>query len=541
MRSAALTALLLAFANAANAQQDNPLAHASLPRSVEYRITAVIENPNTRQITGAATISDTVHTDVVAQKGSLTVRGRIDGQLIIIDGDAIFEPGAIVTGDVTIVGGDAKGIENADIGGTITMYGEAILPFGRDDRVYTVNRHSRRVYRDDDRRDWGYSTISFRTGWNYNRVEGLPIEFGPSVETGGDNPTRFEAHAIWRTEVASPFETDDWGYSVRVEQFLFGKHDFRLGASLSNTVQPIESWQLNKHEASLGTFLFHEDNRDYFKREGWGVYARYTPRATGLSALLSYNDDDHFTEPARDPWTLFNGDDVWRLQPIVLEDRFQTLTGTVLLDRRNDDDYATDGFLVRADLTQALNHDFTHGLIDARIYRRVNRYGTLSFRGVAAGALSSDAMPTQFQHALGGAGSMPGYELFAADCGARRFPVARNGHAFYTSYGCDQMAMFSAEYRGGWDIHWGGWDWSDDDGREEHDWNFDAHPKWVVFFDAGKGWARKESKARGAFDTEALYDIGAGLTLGDFGIYGAVPLTGDDRGMKFFIRLGPRF
>jgi hypothetical protein len=38
-----------------------------------------------------------------------------------------------------------------------------------------------------------------------------------------------------------------------------------------------------------------------------------------------------------------------------------------------------------------------------------------------------------------------------------------------------------------------------------------------------------------------LYDVGAGVILGGFGIYGAVPLDSRDRGMRFFVRLGPRF
>jgi hypothetical protein len=46
---------------------------------------------------------------------------------------------------------------------------------------------------------------------------------------------------------------------------------------------------------------------------------------------------------------------------------------------------------------------------------------------------------------------------------------------------------------------------------------------------------------RGATDTETLYDVGAGIVLGDFGVYGAVPLTGDDRSLRFFVRLGARF
>jgi outer membrane protein assembly factor BamA len=302
----------------------------------------------------------------------------------------------------------------------------------------------------------------------------------------------------------------------------------------------------------------HDDYRDYYKREGWSAYARLAPRRTGLSATLEYADERHHAQPARDPWTLFSNDDDWRLQPLIAEGRFRSLTAAIDFDRRNDDDFPTSGFLLRGSLTQGLDGtltlpllipaafdaDFTRGIVDARVYQPVGRKATLSLRGVAGGALSEHDLPPQFQHALGGPGSLPGYSLFNADCGARRAVTTSNNDTYYASYGCDRFAMMSAEYRGGFDFHIGGWDhWDDDDqdARYESRWDFDATPKWAVFFDAGRGWGMNQSKARGATNTEMLYDVGAGIILDDVGIYGAVPLSGSDRTMKFFIRLGPRF
>src|SRR5437868_11215624 len=331
MRSLALTLCLAATAVAAQAQD---IENARLPRSVEYRISAIIADPNTRHIADTTIVADTIRGDVVVHKTKLTLKGRIEGHLIAIDSDVIFENGAEVIGDVTVIGGDAGGLELADIDGTVTMYGEGFGPLRGSERTYTVNSRTRRVYRDDDRRDWGYSSFNITTGWNYNRVEGLPIEFGPSIETRGENPTRITAHAIWRTAAGGPFNTEQWGYMVKAEQFIGDRHDFRVGGALSSTIQPIEDWQMRPMEASLSTFLAHEDYRDYYKREGWSAFARLTPRNTGLTAQLSYNDEKHYTQPVRDPWTLFGGDDVWRLQPLVTEGRFRSLNGSVVFDRR---------------------------------------------------------------------------------------------------------------------------------------------------------------------------------------------------------------
>ncbi|HEX6559281.1 MAG TPA: hypothetical protein VF021_07455 [Longimicrobiales bacterium] len=569
MRIVTLAMCLAAAATAAQAQE-RPLARADLPRAVEARLTAIIEDPATRQIHGAATIADTVDTNVVAYTGPLVVSGKIGGELIVVDGNVEFQPGAVVTGEVTVVGGEAVGLENAAIGGTVTMYGEGFNFFRGGERVLSVNHRTRRVYRDDDHRDWGRSTLAVHTTMNYNRVEGLPIGVGPVIETSGRNPTRLEAQAIWRTAVGGPGDTEHWGYAFRLEQFMGGSRNFRIGGTVHSIIDPIEDWQLDRNEAALATFVLHSDYRDYFEREGWSAYARYAPRGSGFSAVLAYDDDDHASQRVHDPWTLFSNDDAWRLQPLVAEGHLRTLNGSVLYDGRDDGEFASRGFLVRADLTQGLSGTlaipaasnplsespvagravpfdtrFTSGLLDARVYRRVNQHGTLSLRGVVAGNLSDQPMPPQFQHALGGAGSLPGYSLFQADCGARTISVVRDtdvSHAFFPYYGCDRTAMFSAEYRGAFDLHFGGFDfWDDEDGERNSGWNFDSHPNWILFFDGGRGWAHTDAKARGARDTEALYDAGAGLLIGDFGIYGAVPLTGSNREMKFFVRLGARF
>ncbi len=559
MRLFLSSALLLTAVSLASAQEPS-IADADLPRSVEARLTDVEENPETRKITGAFTLSENHAGDVVVYTGPLILSAVIDGELIVVHGNVEFMEGAGVTGDVTLIGGQASGLEHASIGGTVTIYDEGFGPFRDRDRTLTVNNRTGRVYREDYRRYWGHSSFSLKTGWNYNRVEGLPVHFGPVIETGGRNPTRIEALAIWRTEVSSPWESEHLGYNVRVEQFMGGRRDFRIGAGLRSVIDPIESWHLNKVEASLASFVFHEDYRDYYEREGWSAYVQYAPRATGVSAHLEYRDEDHASQAARDPWTIFDNSDNWRLQPLVAAGRFRSLNAVLEVDRRDDDDFASAGFLLRGEVTRGLggslerpdvaapvalaaipyDEEFTSGLIDARIYRRVGANATLSFRLLGAGALDDKSLPPQFQRAFGGPGSLPGYATFSGDCGARTIAVTTGpGERFYPSYGCDRSALFSAEYRGGFDFHWGGFDvWDDED---DWNWDIDANPNWIVFFDAARGWAQRESEQRGAVDTETLYDAGAGILLGDVGVYAAVPLTGSERGVRFFIRLGPRF
>jgi hypothetical protein len=390
-------------------------------------------------------------------------------------------------------------------------------------------------------------------------VEGLPVHFGPEIRTGGSAPTRIDAYAIWRTEVSSPFRTDELGYLARVEQWFDRDGTFRLGGTARSVIEPIERSHLSDVEASLAAAILHEDLRDYFERTGWSAYARIAPERSPFDVRLEYRDEDHGTAPVRTPWTLFDRGEPWRAQPLAAEGSLRMLTATALLDLRDDDDFSARGWRAEAELHHALEADltvpiasldpsapatrftetFTAAKVDLRRYQRVGRSATLGMRVVGAGSLDRTPLPPQFQHALGGAGSLPGYSAFSVDCGARDRLVRRSGDSplqdFHAAYGCDRMAMFQAEYRGGFDIHVGGrgddgWGW---------DWDLDD-PSWIVFFDVARGWGYdRDSAARS--DTGTLYDAGLGLLLGDVGVYGAVPLGSDESGLKVFVRLGPRF
>src|SRR5687768_8346935 len=133
MRSVAIAACLVALSSTVQAQEPS-LARADLPRGVEARLNSIIENPATRKITGEATIAGTHVGNVVVSTGPLTLNGKIVGELIVIDANVDFQQGSEVTGDVTFVGGDAIGLENATIGGTVTMYGEGFSLFSRGER-----------------------------------------------------------------------------------------------------------------------------------------------------------------------------------------------------------------------------------------------------------------------------------------------------------------------------------------------------------------------------------------------------------------------
>jgi hypothetical protein len=490
--------------------------------------------------------------------GPLVVAGRLEGTVVLINGDLRVEEGGVIDGNVTVIGGQVAFLPPGAVTGDLTVYEErlAYVARGGEVRLRGGPRTDRRgIYVGDSR-------ITFRAGTNYNRVEGLPILFGPVLRASGSNPLQLEGLAIWRTEQGAT--RDNVGYRIRLEQQFGVPARMTVGASAFSEVDPIEGQGMRDLEASLTTFVLHRDYRDYFERQGFSLFAGAPLGTSGLDVRLEYRNEDHMNLPLADPWTLRRRDAPWRPLPLIAAGELESLTLGVTFDGRNDRRDPTDGWLVEGRVTRGLGGSlarpafmapetrlevpeepvsvrFTSGLLDVRRYARVGPDADLTFRGLFGGALWGGGLPSQYQHALGGEGSVPGYRPFSLDCGARdrRFLVDRGGdQEVFLRYGCDRFALFQVEYRGHFSIDLG-IDPVDEETWERWDWYpaVDLSPSWAVFFDAGRGWSRTE----GFGDTETAADLGVGLFLGQLGLYWAYPLTGDDRKINFFVRLQRRF
>lgn len=573
-RSAAVLAVIfLAFATPASAQDAGELlAGADLPADARSRLAAILDDPATTRRQGPAQIeaAERIRGNVVVVGGDVTVAGVVEGDLIVLRGNAVFEPGSAVTGDVTVVCGNVSNARAARLAGGLTIYGPSFCGMAA----------SRKAARDDD---WGRTAraravrtvppgrayLTARVYGNYSRVEGLPLALGPVIETGGTYPFRLEALAVLRTNAGGSL--DGTGYIARAEQAIGRGRQFHVGASVASTVDPIEARGMSDLEASLSSAIFRYDPRDYFLRTGWSAFVRWTPVPSPVSATLEYRDEEHRSLFVADVWSLLDDGEAWRPQPIVAEGDLRSLTARFVVDTRDDAEEPTRGWIVDASLTRSLggslalpeyfrandlglpvlvaptpfDADFTTAILDARIYRRIGLGSLLNFRAVAGGALEDRALPPQFQSALGGIPTLPGYDQFAGDCGARSVHVGREAAqftpAFFPAYGCDRFVLLQAEYIGdlgidfelfrrdaAWENDWIDWGWYFD-------------PTWTIFFDVGHGWANGDLASLRREDTGILADAGVGFLIGDLGIYAALPLEGSNRKATFSLRLGRRF
>jgi hypothetical protein len=505
----------------------------------------------------------TVTGDVAVLGGPFEVGGRVDGDVLVLNGNLDLGPEARITGNVTVIGGRVTGLTDSSIGGSLTTYPDRIRVVERDGLVALSARQLREFGR---REGMGRAFITFRAGTNYNRIEGLPVMFGPVFESADPNSLKVEALAIWRTESGWSLDSDRMGYNLLVEQRFGPARRVSLGARLHSEIQPIASQDLTDLESSLATFFLRKDYRDYFERTGWSAFATAGIPNTPVSLRAEYTDEEHVFSPVQSPWTLRRNDDPWRPQPLVAEGSLRSIAGDLTLDTRNDADDPTTGWWIRARTVRGLEGDlvlpaheandplfpaqtfdatpvdvgFTAGQLDLRRYARVGPDSDVGLRLFAGGALTEVPLPPQYQHSLGGEGSLPGYSLFTQDCGARvrTFAMERASgdstvvERVFPRYGCDRAALMQFEFRHRFtvDVDWGRPD-DPDFGSA------DLGPAWSVFFDVGRGWSLTDP----AMDTPWLSDVGLGLYLGDLGFYVARSLRGVDRDFNFFIRLNRRF
>jgi len=557
-RYASPLALLLLLAPLEARAQD---VVARLPDSVALRVIAFYNSPRTTRLAGESRIAEGARLtgSVAILGGPVSMAGRIEGDLVVINGDLAFESGAAITGSVTVVGGSLSGAQFATIGGATQHFREP-LRFRHDagELVYAPAAAEPELSAGREFR-FGRTDFLIAARRDYNRVEGLPISIGPRVRIGRSNPTLLEGFVIYRSSAGLRIDPDQLGYAIRAEQFLGGGETARIGLKVYSDITPIEAQGVSDRENALSTFVLHRDFRDAYEREGWSAYLRFARSGWPHDVMIEYRDERQRSVNTGSPWSLFDNADPWRSQPVVAEGRLRSVVGRLVYDTRNETfdpatgwqivaevEQGTGGRLERPALTfpgtdsvvtvaSRARERFTAASLDIRRYVRTGPGSRLGVRVFGAGSADGNALPPQRQRALGGEGELPGYRLYEFDCGARNRQLSLRGVPSYAWYGCDRVALVQLEYQAAFPYL------SRKAQSLGRSLNVEHSVRWVVFFDAGRAWTEPdaaEDRGRGQGDFSA--DAGLGLRLGGLGLYWAVPLSSSGQGLNFFVRLGRR-
>jgi hypothetical protein len=548
-----------------------------LPRVVTDEVIHFYNAPGTTRLVGRTRLprGNEWRGDVAVRSGPAIIGGRVDGTLVVINGDVLLEPGAEVTGSLIIVGGTVQGTEEARIGGEVRQYREPLLYRlrGEGDEIAYAPNLRRRLWNPGAHVSWGTadtrSSLTVATGGTFNRVEGLPIVFGPLFDwkLRENLRIRLDALGVFRSAGDLSDKRSDLGYMLRTELRSGEIRPFGVGFRAYDVVAPIEDW-LRNAEVGWSAFVFARDYRDYYLNKGWAARLFAHPERQ-IALALELRRDWQASVADRDPWTLFRNSDAWRPNPPIDEGHYTTLSANATLDTRNDVNDPTSGWLLRTTLERSGSKDvtpqagvpaavrgaiptdgsyaFSRLFLDVRRYARVSPSGRVNLRLLAGGWLGGDPLPLQRRLSLGGPDPLTGYDFRHSACNR---DIADPAFAGSLVAACDRVLALQAEYRGHLKLNWSYTPFGTgrDEGDEEQQGGTLLRlegPDLVVFGDAGQAWLVGNGPGRLPSDRlptlgSWLAELGLGVDWGGFGVYVAKAVTTGER-LRFTVRLDHRF
>lgn len=407
--------------------------------------------------------------------------------------------------------------------------------------------------------------LTLTSGKTYNRVEGLPILFGPTYKGRvGSGDLSIAALGIIRTAHAFHWDPENLGHRLSADLRVGERRGFSVGAESFDIVSKIEPWQLTEPDGALAAFFLRRDYFDWFGRHGARAYASaFRGKA---SITLGYSDERWSSRRARGVYSLFRDDDSWRGNPPINDGRAHVADLSFRLDTRNSaldplagwfinaqyergvGDFQTEGTLVAPTRPDGRAHlDYGRGFLDLRRYNRISPRRQLNARVVLGGWLDGDALPYERRFSVGGIGTLPGFDF-------RRLGIGTDVGQCSSSSGalpgrpaeCERVALAQVEYRQ--ELVSELIDLFNRNGIRVRGALFRVRPAAIAFVDAGRGWLvgprngtlQYNSGSFPGFDTFRT-DVGIGLDLGIAGIYVAKAVSEAKEPANFFVRIRSRF
>ncbi|HYF40609.1 MAG TPA: hypothetical protein VD930_13020 [Gemmatimonadales bacterium] len=550
-----------------NARPSDSIIRGGPPPDVVAELIAFYNDSSTTRMQGDVTLpaGSQFEGKLAMYRGSLRVAGRVAGPIAVANGTLYLLPGAAVDGAILVVGGRLLRSEQVKHVGTERVYWDA-APVVRDDDGLLSLRERRRPLSEIASARTSFqvgrirTTLSLATGGTYNRIEGLPVQFGPLFELRPSTNTyaRLDLRGILRTAGEDTDLRSDFGYVARGDLRFSGGTQFGVAGLVYSEVAPVEDQPLSGSESGWSAFLLQRDYRDYFERRGVTGLA-YVQATPALRAEVSLSRDSERSVRAADPWSLFRNSDQWRRNPLV-DDGHYFITGLELeFDTRNDRDRPSTGWMIRTRYQHLTSDDIapvalpavvrpsppTGGgyatdrlSIDVRRYSRLTPGLRVNARLRADGWIAGDRLPIQRRVSLGGPDLLPGFNFRAFTCAPRGFSSPGNPAL------CDRMIATQLEVRTriglnlGYRLPAGE---SAGPGRfigiEEAD--------LVLFSDAGKAWLAGAGPGQVPVNRlpvlrEWSMDLGLGLDAGEVGAYLAKSVSSGES-VKFLVRLQRRF
>ncbi|HEX2721434.1 MAG TPA: BamA/TamA family outer membrane protein [Gemmatimonadaceae bacterium] len=413
---------------------------------------------------------------------------------------------------------------------------------------------------DDD-----HGGLTITSGKTYNRVEGLPILFGPTYKGRlGRGDLTLSALGILRTAHGLHWDAENIGHKLSADWRMGGRRGVGFGAQSFDVVEKIEPWQLSEPDGALAAFFGKRDYFDYFGRHGARGYLSAF-RGEMASISVGYGRERWSSRRARDVFTLFRDDDSWRVNPRVNDGLAHVVDFNADIDTRNNAVDPWAGWLISAkyeygagtfrvgDTRIAATEDGERKLeygrvfLDLRRYNRISPKRQLNARLVLGGWVHGDPLPFERRFSVGGPGTLPGFDFRRVGIGTDVGQCSpESGSLPGRPAECERLALGQLEYRH--ELVSELFDVFNRNGIRVRGAVFRVKPTVVAFVDAGRGWLIGSRDGRltypawsfPGFDTFRT-DVGVGLDLGVAGVYVAKAVSSAKEPANVFVRFRNRF
>jgi hypothetical protein len=555
-----LVAALAALPCAAAAQ-----VRVAIPVAVARDAAAIHNAPATVRVRGDTTVpaGALVAGSLVVVGGDLALAGRVQGAVVVLDGNLRFARGAAVEGDVLVLGGAVDGRDGADVTGVVQVYAESLAYQVVDGRVELAGRAAVPAERwtlVGARAGTRFEALSLATARTYSRVEGLPLLIGPRLRVRGPSGTlSVDARAVVRLVEPIRWDRGTLGHDVEVAwRSPHARRAVSVAVRAFDVVDPVESWTVSDAEAGLAAAVARRDLRDHYGRHGGAGEVAFEPNRAARVAVR-IGEERWAGRDARDAWSLFRRDEPWRANPAsdVGDVRLGALS--FRYDTRNARRDARSGWWIDAavevgdaEITAFGARSATApppapgslrwqaGHADVRRYNRLAPHASVDFRLFATGWLGGDQLPLQRRVSVTGPGALDGTAFRdppgpAADDRSTCGGVALPGRPAL----CERAVLASVQYRGDLTLRGRGPrpEWWDDLRLDR--------VSFVLFADAGRGWTVEDPDGQVRGGGMVLRDlhtqVGAGLAMGEAGIYVAKSTSVGAEPPRLVVRLRRRF
>jgi len=380
-------------------------------------VTPVAEDSNlTYQGNTVIQKGDTVNTNLVVKGGDLTVYGRVNGDVLVVGGDIYIRDGAYIGGNIKVINGEVNKDDDAVVVGYIDKGSS------KKEKSYREEEKNFRRSSTKLNANWVNETTNLDNFiFRYNRVEGLFLGTGSEKRYYWDSQRSYSLYG----SVGYGFKSHDWRGNLGLSrQFAFDDGQlFEIeveGHSLTDTK---DDWLIGVQENTAAAILIHEDYRDYFRRDGYGVNIGYAMQRDYLTGQVKagYLSDEYRSMENQTEWSIFGGNKQFRTNPAIDNGRMRSLVSSAGLSTVTTTIYGPEGWSILATAEVARKNfggDFTFNryVADIRRYQPLGRYDNLNVR-FRVGTSEGD-LPFQKTYEIGGLGTLQAYP-FKGEMGNR--------------------------------------------------------------------------------------------------------------------------